>query len=169
MKKMTVLSMLLAFGLLNATSYAQSQDDIAKQFVGMWRGVYTQQRLADGTTRQNSNNVAYVFFDSNVGHMCYLSMDPHRPQWKSAAPPTADEALSALKGFSAYCASIEIHAKDGLMVRHYEISDNPNQVGGVTKRWFTFQGPNRMTLRVDTPELTAPVVESTFIWERVVK
>jgi len=29
MKKMTGLSMLLAFGLLNGTSYAQSQDDIA--------------------------------------------------------------------------------------------------------------------------------------------
>ena len=37
MKKMVALSMLLAFGLLNSMSYAQSQDDIAKQFVGMWR------------------------------------------------------------------------------------------------------------------------------------
>ena len=26
------------------------------------------------------------------------------------------------------------------MVRHYEINQTPNAVGGATKRWYTFQG-----------------------------
>ena len=30
-------------------------------------------------------------------------------------------------------------------------------------------GTNRMSLRIDPPELAAPVVENTLIWERVVK
>ena len=41
--------------------------------------------------------------------------------------------------------------------------------GDVTLIEDTFQGKNRMSLRIDTPELTAPVVESTLIWERVMK
>lgn len=169
MKKIVAWSVLLLMGHLGSTLPAQSQDTIAKQFAGMWRGVSTQQRLADGTTRQSSNNVAYVVFDADAGHMCYLSMSPDRPQWKSANSPTAEEALSALKGFSAYCANVEIHAKEGFIVRHYEIHDNPNEVGRATKRWYTFQGTNRMSLRIDSEELKLPVVESTLNWERVVK
>jgi Lipocalin-like domain len=169
MKKMAALSIVLVVGLLNATSYARSQGDIAKRFAGMWRGVSTQQRLADGTTRQSSNNVAYIVFDTDAGHMCYLSMNPSRPQWKSATAPTADEALSAIRGFSAYCATVEIHAKEGFIVRNYEIHDNPNEVGRATKRWYRFQGTNRLSLRIDNQELKPPIVESTLNWERVVK
>jgi len=169
MKKMVTLSMLLAFGLLRPMSHAQSQDDIVKQFAGMWRLVSNPQHLVDGTTREGSNSVGYAFFDANAGHMCFLSMNPNRPQWKSEATPTPEEGLSAIRGFGAYCATIEIHAKEGFMVRNYEINQTPNAVGRATKRWYTFQGTDRMSLRVDASELNRPVVESTFVWERVVK
>jgi hypothetical protein len=169
MKKMVAGSILLAFGPLSTMSYAQSQDEIAKQFVGMWRLVSNPQRLVDGTTREGSNSVGYAFFDANAGHMCFLSMNPNRPQWKSEAAPTPEEGLSAIRGFGAYCATIEIHAKEGFMVRHYDINQTPNAVGRATKRWYTFQGAGRMSLRVDASELNRPVVESTFVWERVVK
>src|ERR1700691_72898 len=59
MKKAIVWSIFLVLSQLNGTSRAQSQDDIAKQFVGMWRLVSNPQRLSDGTTRQGSNRVAY--------------------------------------------------------------------------------------------------------------
>ncbi|HEX8816239.1 MAG TPA: hypothetical protein VF753_12125, partial [Terriglobales bacterium] len=80
------------------TSLAQSQEDIAKQLAGMWRLVSNPQRLLDGTTREGSNSVGYAFFDANVSHMCFLSMNPNRPQWKSETTPTPDEGLSAIKG-----------------------------------------------------------------------
>ena len=168
MKKMTALSMLLAFGLLNGTSYAQSQDDIAKQFVGMWRLVSWPERMADGTTRLDPKSVGYIIY-TDTGHMCFVDMDPNRPRWKSAAAPTPEEALSGIKGLSAYCATVEIHAKEGYVIHHVEIERSPNLVGMARKRWFTFQGPNRVSLRIDTPELNAPILESTLIWERVVK
>jgi len=168
MKKTIAWSILLVLGPFNSTSRAQSQDDVAKQLAGMWRLVSNPQRLADGTTRQSSNS-AYVFFDKDAGHMCYISMNPNRPRWKSENAPTSEERLSAMTGFGAYCATVEIHAKEGFIVRHYEINQNPNAVGKATKRWYTFQGTNRMSLRIDTPELNSPVVESTLIWERVVK
>ena len=55
------------------------------------------------------------------------------------------------------------------MDRRYDINQNPNAVGKATRRWYTFQGPDRMTLRVDAAELTDPVVETLFVWERVAK
>jgi lipocalin-like protein len=172
MKKMVALSMLLAFCLLNGKSYAQSQDDITKQFVGMWRLVSWPERLADGTTRQNPLSVAYLIY-TDTGHMCYVTMKPNRPRWKSANAPTPEEALSAFLGSYGYCATVEIHAKEGFVIHHVEIDTVPNLVGTNRKRWFTFQGPNRVSLRLDIPDSinspTSPVVESTLIWERVVK
>ena len=157
---------LLVFG---GTLQAQSQEDIAKRFAGTWRLVSNPQRLSDGTTREGSNSVAFAMFDSDASHMCFLSMNPNRPRWKSETAPTAEEGLSTVKGFGAYCGTVEIHAKEGFIVRKYEINQNPNLVGRVTKRWYTFQGPNRMSLRIDAPELKAPIVENTLIWERIVK
>jgi len=168
MKKIVALSMLLAFGLLNSLLYAQFQDDIDKQFVGMWRLVSWTERLADGTTRQNPRSVGYIVY-TDTGHMCYVSMNPNRPLWKSEAAPTPEEALSGITGLGAYCATVEIHAKEGFVIHHVEVERIPNFVGRARKRWFTFQGPNRVSLRIDTPELTSPVVESILTWERVVK
>jgi hypothetical protein len=162
-------SILLVLSQLSGTSGAQSQEDIAKQFAGMWRLVSNPQRLLDGTTREGTNSVGYAFFDANASHMCFLSMNPSRPPWKSETAPTPEEGLSAIRGIGAYCATIEIHSKEGFMVRHYEINQIPNAVGRETKRWYTFAGINRMSLRVDSSELNPPVVENTFVWERVVK
>jgi hypothetical protein len=162
------LSIVLVFGSLNSTSHAQSQDDLARQFVGMWRLVSWPQRLADGTTRQDARSVAYLIY-TDTGHMCYVAMNPNRPRWKSESAPTPEEALSGITGLGAYCATVEIHAREGFVVHHVEIERSPNIVGRARKRWFTFQGTNRVSLRIDRPELTSPVVESTLIWERVVK
>jgi hypothetical protein len=167
MKKTIAWSILLVLGQFQSTSRAQSQNDIAKQFAGMWRLVSNPQRLTDGTTREGPNSVGYSFFDANASRMCFLSMNPKRPRWRSGSTPTAEEALSAITGFGAYCASIEIHANEGFMVRHYEINQTPNAVGKATKRWYTFQGTDRMSLRVDASELNPPVAENTFVWERV--
>jgi hypothetical protein len=169
MKTTVMWSILLVCGQLTGTSRAQTQDDIARQFAGMWRLLSNPQRLLDGATREGSNSVGYAFFDASAGHMCFLSMNPDRPRWNTESTPTPEEGLSAIRGFGAYCATIEIHAKEGYMVRHYEINQIPNAVGKATRRWYTFQGPNRMSLRVDPSELNRPVVESTFVWERVVK
>ena len=169
MKRAFAWSILLMLGTLNGTSRAQSQDDIAKQFAGMWRLVSNPQRLADGTTRQGSNSVAYAFFDADASHMCFISMNPNRPRWKSESAPTPEETASAFRGFGAYCGTVEIHAKEGFIIRHYEIDQNPNAIGKTTKRWYTFQGTNRMSLRIDAAELNPPVVDSTLNWERVGK
>ena len=164
-----ILFVFLLFGPLSNSSRAQSQEAIAKRLAGMWRLVSNPQRLADGTTREGANSAAYAFFDAQATHMCFISMNPNRPRWKSENAPTAEEGLSAIRGFGAYCATIEIHPKEGFLLRSYEINQSPNAVGRMTKRWYTFQGNHRMTLRVDAAELNPPVVDNTLIWERVGK
>ena len=154
--------------LFNHTLRAQSRDEIGKRFAGMWRLVSNPQRLADGTTREGSNSVAYAMFDGNASHMCFVSMNPARTRWRSETAPTPEESLAAIKGFGAYCGTVEIHAKEGFIIRNYEINQTPNAVGKATKRWYTFEGNNRMSLRIDAAELSAPIVENTLIWERVV-
>ena len=165
----TAISVSLSFATLAFAQDHHSDGDIAKQFAGTWRLVSNPQRLADGTTREGANSVAYAMFDSNATHMCFVSMNPNRPRWKSETSPTPAEGLSAIKGFGAYCGTVEIHAKEGFIIRKYEINQTPNAVGKSTKRWYTFQGSNRMSLRIDPTEVTAPVVENTLIWERVGK
>jgi hypothetical protein len=169
MKLKVTLTILLVLAALIGTSFhphAQSEDVIAGQFVGMWRLVSWPQRLADGTTRQNPASVAYIVY-TDTSRMCYVGMDPNRPKWKSETAPTTDEALSGIMGLGAYCGTVEVHAKEGFVVHHVEIDISPNRVGRDRKRWFTFQGPNRVSLRVDAP--APPFVESTLIWERVQK
>jgi len=166
MKRTIVWPVLLV--LIQFSSQAQSTEDVAGQLAGMWRLVSNPQRLADGTTRQ-SGNIGYAFLDATGSHMCFLSMRPNRPAWKSEATPTPEEGLTALRGIGAYCATLEIHAKEGFMDRRYDINQNPNAVGRATRRWYSFQDSDRMTLRVDAAELTRPVVETLFIWERVTK
>ena len=166
--KTTIASILLVLVQFNGQLRAQSTDDVARQLAGMWRLVSNPTRLADGTTRQGSN-IGYAFFDASGSHMCFLTMNPSRPTWKSETAPTPEEGLTALRGINAYCAVLEIHANEGFMDRRYEINQNPNAVGRTTRRWYSFQGPDRLTLRVDAAELSKPVVETLFIWERVTK
>lgn len=60
--KIAIWPTLLLLGQFNSTWLAQSTEDIAKQFAGMWRLVSDPQRHADGTTREGSNSVGYAFF-----------------------------------------------------------------------------------------------------------
>lgn len=159
------LLIVLAFGFGGDVAQAQSGDSITKQFVGMWRLVSRTQRLADGTTRQHPNSTAYIVY-TDTGHMCHLAMNPNRPKWKSATP-TPEEALSAITGLGAYCGTVEIHPNEGFLIHHIEIERSPNDVGGIRKRWFTFEGPNRLVLRVDGSEPNSVV--DTLVWDRVMK
>ena len=104
-----------------------------------------------------------------VGDIVLSVIDDNRPNWQSATAPTADEMKSTLLGptdFTAYCSTVEVHAKDGFVLHHVELDKSPNIVGRTRKRWFTLQG-NRLTLRVDTSELPATLMDWTLVWERV--
>jgi hypothetical protein len=161
---------LIVLATLNAIwfpCHAGADGEIARQFVGIWKLASWEQRLADGTTRQAPNSVGYIIY-TDTGHMCYVSMNPNRPKWVSRTPTEA-EALSGITGLGAYCSTVEVRADEGYVLHHVEIERVPNNVGIVRKRWFTFQTPDRVSLRVDERELAPPIVESVLTWERVRK
>jgi hypothetical protein len=162
-----LLAGLLVVMAMSDAPRAQSARDVERQFIGTWRLVSWTQRLADGTTRPDPRNVGYIIY-TEAGYMCYASMASNRPAWASENAPTGAEAVATLGApFNAYCARVEVHADEGFVLHHVEVDKVPNIVGRTRKRWFTFQGPNRVALRIDAAELTAPVVESTLVWERV--
>jgi hypothetical protein len=166
MTKTLVSATLLA--LTSVAVAAQVQDDVTGRFVGLWRLASWEQRLTDGTTRQPANSVAYIIY-TDTGHVCYVAMDPNRPKWASERTPTPAEALAGIAGFGAYCARVEVHAQEGFVLHHVELEKTPNIVGRTRKRWFTFHGPDRISLRVDRAELAPGVSESILMWERVRK
>jgi hypothetical protein len=111
-------------------------------------------------------SVAYLIYVDG-GHMCYVGMDPSRPSWKSETVPTPEEAVVGLAGLGAYCSTVDIHPNEGFVVHHIEIEKVPNLVGRDRKRWFVFETADRLRLRIDTSELSQPVVDDELVWERV--
>ena len=172
------IGILVVLGSTSFQAQTPSQDEatIAKQFIGIWRLLSWPVRFADGTTRQDPRSVAYIIYtDTSPIHMCYVSMDPNRPKWnlegKNAVSggytPTPGEVGTAFMGSYGYCSTVEVHAKEGFVLHQIEIDVNPNLAGLTRKRFFTFEGPNRVSLRIDPSENAPPIVDSTLVWERV--
>ncbi len=147
---------------------ARSQDAVAKQFIGVWRLVSTEQRMADGTTHPSPafgpNGVGYLMY-SDAKRMCAVLMNPARPQWVVPSNPTEQEVRSAMNGLVAYCGTYDVDAGEGSVVHHVELDTVPNTIGTDRKRFFTITG-NRLVLRL-APPLPEGVLESSLTRERV--
>ncbi len=151
-----------------AVTNDQSDTAVGLQLRGMWRLVGWTQRSTDGTTRPGVTDAGYLIY-TDVDRMCAVMMDSKRQRWPAGAPATVDEAVRRLSGFVSYCARVEVNAKEGFVLHHVDVERSPNVVGTVRKRWFRFEGPNRLVLRIDAAELGANLADSTLVWERVEK
>lgn len=162
---------LVMLAALTGSAHAQSRltdEEALQRFVGVWTLVHWEETLADGTKREHPVTAGQIIY-SDIGRMCAVVMDPQREKWKSAAP-TPEEALAGMnsRAFYAYCATAEMHAAEGYVLHHTFVDKVPNSVGAARKRWFEFQGADRVVLRIDRAELPADIVESRLLWERVV-
>jgi adenosylhomocysteine nucleosidase len=137
----------------------------APTVVGAWRLVSWDERLADGRTRRNARTVGSLIY-SDTGRMCAIIIDPTRPVWRSR-PPEEAELRATYDGLVAYCGSYDLHAPEGFVVHHVDIEKSPAAVGITRTRWFTFEGPDRLVLRIDPSEMQAAIAESRLVWERV--
>jgi hypothetical protein len=162
----------LTFAALSVTPESQSTDNVAKRLVGAWRLISYTQRLADGSRRQSPLSVGQIIYTDN-NQMCAVLMDPSRLKWMQpgpyASPSNELEALSAVQGSDAYCGRVELHVQEGFVLHHVEETVRPNLIGATRKRWFTFDGPNRLVLRIEPSELPAGIVEGILTWERIGK
>jgi len=151
-----------------ATSAAHGQDASSSRFIGVWRLVETDQRLADGTRRPSpaygARPQGYLIY-SDAKRMCAMLMDPDRPRWKSDSAPTEVELRGSFERFFSYCGTYEVNTAEGFVIHRVELDKSPNAVGVIRKRFFKFSG-NRLELTVASP-LPAGVVEYRLVWERV--
>ncbi len=148
------------------TMRAQGDDDGFARFVGTWQLESWRDTLADGTSRSNAHSEAYLIY-SRPRHMCFMGMDPTRPEWVSRFAPTPAELSTTYGGMIAYCAQVEINAAGGYALHHIGIDNVPNSIGMTRKRMFEFLGPDRLVLEVDPAELPEAIVGMTLIWRRV--
>ncbi len=147
-----------------AVPQSANQSDLGQQFIGMWRLVSWTKEYDDGTTKQDPRSESYIVY-TETGRMCWVAMDPLRP--KFTAEPTDTEKAIAFQGLGAYCAAVELNLNEGYVIHHVEIAKSPNAVGIERKRWFEFDGPDRLNLRVEPSENIPPLLESALVWERV--
>ena len=159
---------------LPGTAVAAQSAPTADQLVGLWRLGSFEHSFQDGTTRQDARTLGYIVY-TETGHMCYVSMDPDRPLWGAESTvglfptPTPDEALSGFTGLGAYCGTVEVNVDEGFVLHHVEMEKSPNAVGVTRKRFFTFNGPDQIVLRVDPAELAPPRTDVTLVWDRVTR
>ena len=141
----------------------------ARQLIGTWRLVATEQPRADGTVRPEvglgPRGVGYITY-SDTGVVCAFLSNPDRPKWKIPSAPTEAELRSAIDGMVSYCGTYEVNEAEGYVVHHVQMDKVPNAAGTDRKRYFTLSG-NRLVLRPSP--LPDGITEWHIEWERVPK
>lgn len=158
------IASLLVLVACSRGSRTAEQPESSQALVGTWRLVSWTKSYEDGSKAPEPRSESYLMY-TDTGHMCWCAVDPARPSWPQT--PTEADELAAFRGLGMYCGTVEVNADQGYVVHHVEISRSPNAVGDKRKRFFRFEGPDRLHLRVDPTENVPPLVESVLIWEKV--
>ena len=168
MRKLAVLLMSCCLTLWTFGSEPPAKDP--KSFVGLWKLVRIEVRHPNGQITADPDlgphAVGYIFYDS-TGHMGVQIMNPDRAKWKSENQPTLDEAMSSIAGYDAYSGTYELHAREGYVVHHPDVSLSPNDVGQAKKRKFEMSGNQ---LRLTPPPFKSSageMLDETLVWQRV--
>jgi len=155
---MSIAGKLALFALLLIPAERALAQGVKSQFIGTWRLVSIQGDTA-GARNRGSQPTGYIYYDA-TGHMgVQIQPDRKRPSWTPSRPPTADAALDAVRGYTAYFGTWSIDEKAGTVTHHREGALNFEVVDYV--RRYSFDGKDRLTLApVDRPGLS-------LLWERV--
>jgi hypothetical protein len=127
-----------------------------KEFLGAWKLVAVEDRLADGRmVHPYGRDAAGLLIYDASGKMSAQIMKRDRAPLSSNE---AEEIKAALEGFTSFFGSYEIDREAGVIIHHVEGHLLPESVGKALERKFEFAG-DRLIL---TPSPTRRVV-----WERV--
>jgi Lipocalin-like domain len=159
-----VLSMVIATS--GAIAQSDKSNSAVAQIVGAWNLVSWDLRMEDGSTAPHCWDLGSLIY-SDSGRMCWVGMASNRSRWPEGTDPSDEQVVEAFQGVASYCARVEVHSEEGFVLHHVDLGQYPNDPGIIRKRWFSFEGPDRLILTVDPAELTPPLVESKLIWERV--
>jgi hypothetical protein len=157
----SVLALVLA--TVNGVVRAQgrSQAELRKPFIGTWRLVKIEP-IAEGADQiqslRGSKPVGIIMYDAN-GWMNAQIM-PDRPRPKYTGTPTPEQALEAIRGYTAYFGTYTIdeqagtvtHHRRGMLdggevdyVRKFELKEGGRQIVLTPVSGGTTNPPNRLT------------------------
>jgi hypothetical protein len=93
---------------------AKSQAELRKAFIGTWRLL----SIEGGTTQANRGTkpTGLIYYDGN-GYMAAQIM-PDRPRPKWTGMPTPEQALEAVRGYTAYFGTYTIDEKAATVTHH---------------------------------------------------
>ena len=119
-----------------------------ERFVGVWKLVSFEFRLADGIVihPMGEGVTGFLLYDAS-GFMALQLMEPDRPKfasgdWLRGAP---DEIQAAFEGCMAYYGTYAIDEPKNTVIHHVEGCSFPNWVGVDREQFFEFKG-DRLTL-----------------------
>ncbi len=152
-----VSSLLIFAG--NALGQQHSSRKAKGQFVGSWKLVSYEV----GASHPLGGDAVGLLTYGADGRMSLQVMRPNRPKIGISGEEggyeagTAQEVMSAYRGYLAYFGTYEVDEKGGFVTHHIEGSLFPNWVGIKRYELYNFSG-DRLTFGVD------PI---WFIWKRV--
>ena len=163
-------SVVLLIGLLAVSGgRAQAAPGDRQKFVGTYRLVVTETKDASGNWVRNPtfNSVGYITYDES-GSMGVHIMPRNRPRF-AAATPTAAEAQTALRGYTAYFGPYRVHEEEkDPFVEHDKGLGGQVNAGSIPifKRYYEFVD-NKLILIPGDNGLTKAAATSRLIWERM--
>jgi hypothetical protein len=156
---LTVATMLALFMALAPAGLAQgkSQAELRKPFVGTWRLVSIEGGPQNAANR-GSKPTGIIMYDQHGLMNAQIMPDRPRPKWTGA--PTPEQALEAIRGYTAYWGTYTIdekaqtvtHHRQGMLdggvvdfVRKYELKDGGNRITLTPISGGTTNPPNHLT------------------------
>jgi hypothetical protein len=156
-------SILAVVAALTAAVHAQgkSQEELRKPFIGTWRLV-----SIDGgppaVAARGQHPTGIIMYDQHGLMNVQIMPDGPRPKW--TGPPTPDQALEAIRGYTAYWGTYTIDENAQTVTHHRQGMLDGGIVDYVRKFELANNG-NRITLTPISGGTTNPVTHLT--WERV--
>jgi hypothetical protein len=153
--------LVLAIAVLGAgwgveAGQAKLQADLRKPFVGTWRLVSIEG--GNNQASRGAKPTGMIMYDAH-GYMA-VQIVPDRPRPKWTGTPTPEQALEAMRGYTAYFGTYTIDEKAGTITHHRQGMLDAGATDFVRK--FEFTPDDRIVL---TPVGAANPNHLT--WERV--
>lgn len=122
-------------------------------FVGSWSLVSFEHFLPSGKVVKpyGDSPIGSILYQPN-GHMSaqLCSSNPKRFSADDDSQANADEIVEAWQTYFGYWGTFGIRAEKGEIVHLVEGCSFPNWIGTKQLRYFSFDGPNRLTLEAQS-------------------
>jgi hypothetical protein len=144
-------------------------NDMKSQFIGTWKLVSAEARLADGT-------VIYPYGRSPLGRLSYDGVGTMSAQLNHGERPafavadkargTPQEVQAAIETYESYYGTYEVDEVGQVVVHHVTGSLLPNWTGSDQVRFYQFEGDRLMLSTAEIPYGGTELI-GVLVWERL--